>query len=81
MPDGSGFQDAKAVPGVLAGPEIDHYHQAIALVVAETFAQARAAAGLVRIEYVRSQGTFDLVAARMAQSNLKSSWLDHRILR
>jgi xanthine dehydrogenase YagR molybdenum-binding subunit len=49
---------------LLAGPEIDHYHQAIALVVAETFEQARAAAQLVRIEYVRGQGTFDLAAAK-----------------
>jgi xanthine dehydrogenase YagR molybdenum-binding subunit len=49
---------------LLAGPEVDHYHQAIALVVAETFEQARAAAQLVRIEYVRSQGTFDLATAK-----------------
>jgi xanthine dehydrogenase YagR molybdenum-binding subunit len=42
------------------GPEIFHYHQAIALVVAETFEQARAAAGLVRVEYARAAGKFDL---------------------
>jgi xanthine dehydrogenase YagR molybdenum-binding subunit len=36
---------------LLGGPEIDHYHQAVALVVAKTFEQARAAAQLVRIEY------------------------------
>jgi xanthine dehydrogenase YagR molybdenum-binding subunit len=30
------------------GPEIEHYHQAVALVVAETFEQARAAAQLSR---------------------------------
>src|SRR5690349_14721984 len=29
---------------LLGGPEIQHYHQAIAIVVAETFEQARAAA-------------------------------------
>src|SRR6267378_4171016 len=29
---------------LLAGPEIEHYHQAVVLVVAETFEQARAAA-------------------------------------
>jgi xanthine dehydrogenase YagR molybdenum-binding subunit len=28
---------------LLAGPEVEHYHQAVALVVAETFEQARAA--------------------------------------
>ncbi len=31
------------VDKLLAGPEIDHYHQAVAVVVAETFEQARAA--------------------------------------
>ncbi|MCE3544357.1 xanthine dehydrogenase family protein molybdopterin-binding subunit, partial [Escherichia coli] len=34
---------------LLGGPAIDHYHQAVAVVVAETFEQARAAAALVRI--------------------------------
>ena len=38
-------------PSCSAGPEIEHYHQAIALVVAETFEQARAAAQLVRVDY------------------------------
>ncbi|WP_137752187.1 aldehyde oxidoreductase molybdenum-binding subunit PaoC [Sphingopyxis sp. L1A2A] len=48
---------------LLGGPAIDHYHQAIALVVAETFEQARAAAALVRVEYARSKGAFELAAA------------------
>lgn len=48
----------------LAGPEIDHYHQAVALVVAETFEQARAAAALVRIRYERADGRFDLETQR-----------------
>lgn len=47
---------------LLGGPEIDHYHQAVALVVANTFEQARAAAQLVRIEYERTPGRFDLSA-------------------
>lgn len=47
---------------LLGGPEIDHYHQAVALVVANTFEQARAAAQLVRIEYTRAPGRFDLSA-------------------
>src|ERR1700758_4079707 len=33
---------------LLGGPDIAHYHQAIAVVVAETFEQARAAAQLIR---------------------------------
>ena len=49
---------------LLAGPEIQHYHQAIALVVAETFEQARAAAHLVRVDYVRAKGAFDLASVK-----------------
>ena len=49
---------------LLGGPEIEHYHQAIAVVVAETFEQARAAAQLVRVDYAREQGAFDLAAAK-----------------
>lgn len=45
---------------LLGGPDIDHYHQAIAVVVAETFEQARAAAGLIRVDYARARGRFDL---------------------
>jgi xanthine dehydrogenase YagR molybdenum-binding subunit len=49
---------------LLGGPEIEHYHQAIAVVVAESFEQARAAAELVRVDYERAKGTFDLKAAK-----------------
>src|SRR3979411_2254367 len=49
---------------LLGGPEIPHYHQAIAVVVAETFEQARAAAQLVRVEYIRAEGAFALPAAK-----------------
>lgn len=49
---------------LLGGPEIQHYHQAVALVVAETFEQARDAAALVRIDYARGKGAFDLHAAK-----------------
>jgi xanthine dehydrogenase YagR molybdenum-binding subunit len=45
---------------LFGGPEIQHYHQAIAVVVAETFEQARAAAHLIRVDYVREPGKFDL---------------------
>ena len=45
---------------LLAGPQVDHYHQAVALVVAETFEQARAAAALVRVDYARATGSYDL---------------------
>ena len=49
---------------LLAGPRVEHYHQAVALVVAETFEQARDAAHLVQIRYEREQGAFDLGAVK-----------------
>ncbi|MVV49352.1 xanthine dehydrogenase family protein molybdopterin-binding subunit [Pseudomonas sp. PB120] len=49
---------------LLAGPDVQHYHQAVALVVAETFEQARAAAQLVSVDYVSAQGSFDLASTR-----------------
>ncbi|MFG1206824.1 aldehyde oxidoreductase molybdenum-binding subunit PaoC [Xanthobacter flavus] len=45
---------------LLAGPEVEHYHQAVALVVADTFEQARAAAALVKVDYAPAEGAFDL---------------------
>jgi xanthine dehydrogenase YagR molybdenum-binding subunit len=48
----------------LAGPQVDHYHQAVAIVAAETFEQARAAAQLIRVDYIRSEGRFDLAAQK-----------------
>lgn len=49
---------------LLGGPAIEHYHQAVALVVAETFEQARSAAQLVQVKYVREKGAYDLAAAK-----------------
>ncbi len=49
---------------LLGGPEVQHYHQAIALVVAETFEQARAAAQLVRVDYSRAKGQYDLARVK-----------------
>lgn len=49
---------------LLGGPEIEHYHQAVALVVAETFEQARAAAALVNVTCKRAQGAYDLAAEK-----------------
>jgi xanthine dehydrogenase YagR molybdenum-binding subunit len=49
---------------LFGGPDVDHYHQAVALVVAETFEQARAAAQLVDIRYEAASGAFDLAASR-----------------
>ena len=44
---------------LFGGAEVQHYHQAIAVVVAETFEQARAAATLIRTYYARVPGRFD----------------------
>ncbi len=48
---------------LIAGPEVEHYHQAVALVVADTFEQARAAAALVKVDYAPAEGAFDLAKA------------------
>src|SRR6476660_611783 len=52
---------------VLTGPEITHYGQPIAFVVADSFEQARAAAYLVDAKYHRSSGNYAL------RSNLSES--------
>lgn len=49
---------------LLGGPEIEHYDQAIALVIADTFEQARAAARLVRVDYSIAKGAFDLASEK-----------------
>ena len=50
------------VARLFGGPEVIHYHQAIALVVAETFEQARAASSLIRVDYARTKGQYDLAS-------------------
>jgi xanthine dehydrogenase YagR molybdenum-binding subunit len=47
----------------LSGPEIDHYGKPVALVVATTLEQARAAANLVHVVYAPEPGHFDFAAA------------------
>ncbi|SDA24599.1 xanthine dehydrogenase YagR molybdenum-binding subunit [Methylobacterium sp. UNC378MF] len=48
---------------LFGGDVIQHYHQAIAVVVAETFEQARAASFLVKVDYAPEAGAFDLTEA------------------
>ena len=45
---------------LLAGPAVDHYHQAVAVVVARTFEQAAEAAGRVAVSYKPAEGAYDL---------------------
>jgi xanthine dehydrogenase YagR molybdenum-binding subunit len=50
---------------LLGGPAIEHYDQAVAVVVAETFEIARDAVRLIRIEYDRADdGAYDLAVAK-----------------
>lgn len=44
----------------LAGPEVQHYHQAVAIVVASTFEQARAASHLIVVDYASEPGAYVL---------------------
>lgn len=72
-------QSQRNAAPLLGGPDITHYHQALALVVAETFEQARAAAGLVRIRYAAQKGSYDLAAAKRAGGNLQKTDPDARV--
>jgi xanthine dehydrogenase YagR molybdenum-binding subunit len=49
---------------LLGGPDIEHYHQAIALVMAESFEEARAGAALLHVKYAAAAGAFDLAAVK-----------------
>lgn len=69
-PLGKGERNAATL---LGGPQIEHYHQAVALVVAETFEQARAAAGLVDVTYQRESGAYDLAAEKPAVNSAPES--------
>ena len=63
---------------LLAGPDVEHYHQAIALVVAETFEQARSAAQLLDVKYAEQQGTFDLAKAKGGAAKPKDDQPDSK---
>src|SRR3977135_2525411 len=58
---------------LLGGPDIEHYHQALAVVVAETFEEARAASELIEIKYAVGKGAFDLASAKDAAVPSKPS--------
>ncbi|BFM07746.1 xanthine dehydrogenase family protein molybdopterin-binding subunit [Halioxenophilus aromaticivorans] len=62
------FLSAKA----LGGPHIQHYHQAVAIVVASSFEQARAAASSLVIHYKREAGQYSL-QSRAASAPLSKS--------
>jgi xanthine dehydrogenase YagR molybdenum-binding subunit len=62
IPDESLFVPYLRAQPMLSGSEIHHYGEPVALVVAETLEQARAAAGLVDVEYAAEAGRFDFAA-------------------
>ncbi|AWL04896.1 aldehyde oxidoreductase molybdenum-binding subunit PaoC [Massilia oculi] len=64
---------------LLAGPEVQHYHQAVGVVVAETFEQARAAASLVKVEYAKANGSYDLAAAMNAAVTPKTGDAESKV--
>ena len=57
---------------LLAGPEVQHYHQAVAVVVAETFEQATSAAAMVKVRYSADKGKYDLAHAKAAKPEIKA---------
>ena len=58
----TGIVDEHRAP--LSGDDVQYYGQYVALVVAQTFEQAAAAAQLVRIQYDQSEDKFDLSAVK-----------------
>jgi len=57
----------------LAGPEVWNFDQAVALVIAESFEQARHAARLIRVSYDREPGRFSL-RAEQANAVKPAQW-------
>ena len=57
---------------LIAGPDVQHYDQAVAVVVAQTFEQARSAAKLIKVSYAREKGSYDLAAAKDSAIKPKS---------
>ncbi|MHC1999140.1 aldehyde oxidoreductase molybdenum-binding subunit PaoC [Methylobacterium sp. CM6241] len=56
---------------LFGGDQVQHYHQAIAVVVAETFEQARAASFLITVDYTPETGKFDLAAEAKSAKPVK----------
>ncbi len=67
---------ARARPA-LSRPDIHHYGEPVALVVATTFEQARAAANLVDVDYAAEPGHYDFASRQdqaYAPKRVKSLW-------
>ncbi|MCS2607947.1 aldehyde oxidoreductase molybdenum-binding subunit PaoC [Halomonas dongshanensis] len=58
------------VARLFGGDVVEHYHQAIAVVVADTLERARGAANLIEVRYAEEDAEFDLEAALERLQNL-----------
>src|SRR5678809_826131 len=68
--DKGNFNTAK----LLAGPEVQHYHQAVAIVIARSFEEARAAATKIKIRYAPEPGAYDLAKAKDGAQKPKAQY-------
>ena len=59
---------------LLAGPEVQHYHQAVAIVVARSYEEARAAASKIKVRYVAEPGAYDLTKAKDSAQKPKAQF-------
>jgi xanthine dehydrogenase YagR molybdenum-binding subunit len=64
MPDESILLPFERALPTLSSPEIRHFGEPVALVVADTFEQARAAARRLIVEYATETGSYDFAAAQ-----------------
>ena len=62
------------VAPLLAGPEVQHYHQAVAIVIARSFEEARAAATKIKIRYAPEPGAYDLAKAKDGAQKPKAQY-------
>ncbi len=69
----SSARATKNTAKLLGGPEVQHYHQALAVVGGVEFEEARAAAALIDIAYEAQDGAFDLAANKDKASDVPST--------
>ncbi len=76
-PDASTWSPYTRAQPALSSPDIHHYGEPVALVVAATFEQARAAASLVEVDYAAEPGQYDFAARQdraYAPKRVKGLW-------
>jgi xanthine dehydrogenase YagR molybdenum-binding subunit len=76
-PDASTFSPYVRAQPALSGPDIHHYGEPVALVVAATFEHARAAARLIDVDYAADPGHYDFATRQdqaYAPKRVKGLW-------